>query len=478
MNLRKKSRFFATVTWILLLSLLFSMSIIADETVNTDVPADSGEIVPPTFPDVEPTDWFYDDVTSLTSLGIISGYPDGLFKPENEITNAEFVKILMVSIHADVSNELDLLLFPGHWATQYISYAYKYGIITDDEIIHGFDPSAPISRASMTKMMILALGIEPARIDDPFSDISDIYASTAYKEYLLRGYLLDNGTRIYNGAGNALRSEACAIIMRILNYRENPYEYKKEQILAGAAESALNTESELIDLFYILNREFIEEFTFTTTVPFEVWEGYYRHANLIYLEYFYTASLECSFDPVNAPNVYNVKLTFNGNTEDYKQIHSKTTEKADAIIAAIITEDMSERDKIKAIHDYLILNCAYDYNNYVMGTVQPRSRLAIGVFEDKLSVCQGYTAAFNLLCREVGIRSVVIKGTSPSSTDEHAWNLVLVDGRLYHIDVTHDDPVPDTKGKVSYRYFMLTDAEMTALGYSWDKSQANLKYFY
>lgn len=461
--------------------MLLALPAAANETGAADVSGEaSSETAPtaPEFPDVEPTDWFYNDVTNLTSLGILSGYPDGTFKPENEITNAEFVKILMESIGADVSDELELMLFPGHWATKYITYAYKNGIITDDELIHGFDPSASITRAAMTKMMILALGIEPARIDDPFSDISDMYASTAYKEYLLRGYLLEDGTRIYNGAGNALRSEACAIIMRILNYREDPYLYKKEQILSGAAANALNTESELIDLFYILNREFIEEFTFTTNIPFEVWEGYYRHANLIYLEYFYTVSLECSYDPVNAPNVYRVKLIFDGSTDDYRTLHSKTAEKVDATLASIITDEMSERDKIKAIHDYLILNCAYDYNNYVMGTVQPRSRLAIGVFEDKLAVCQGYAAAFNLLCREAGIRSVVIKGTSPASIDDHAWNMVLVDGRLYHIDVTHDDPVPDTKGKVSYRYFMLTDAEMTALGYSWDKSQANLKYFY
>ncbi len=430
----------------------------------------------PSFPDVFETDWFYNDVTRLVSLSVLSGYPDGMFYPEREITNAEFVKVLMISAGFDLSAAPTTLFFEEHWASNYISLARDHAIITDADLEAGFDPDAPITRSAMTKMMILALGIEPARIDDPFTDISDIYASTAYNEYLLRGYLLEDDTRIYNGDSNAMRSEASAIAVRIIEYREDAYEYKKNAILENASENPLNNEFELIDLFYILNREFITDFTFESAVPLEVCSEYYHHANVIHLEYFYSSYIHYKY--YTNKQIYEINLEFDPDVEQLRELHRLAEEKADKIIASIITEEMSDLDKVKAIHDYLILNCEYDYNNYIAGTIPLESRLAYGALVNRTAVCQGYCAAFNLLCYRVGIRSIGITGHAPASTDDHAWNMILLDGQIYYIDVTHDDPVPDQKGRISYKYYYLTEAEMTQLGYTWDKAQSNLKYLY
>ena len=134
----------------------------ADDTVKTE------------FSDVVADDWFYEDVTHLTSLGILNGYPDGQFHPEREITNAEFIKVLICTDTDLEPVADDSSLFAGHWASGYIAEALRRGILTESDLAYGFDPDAPISRSAMTKMMIRALGIEPARIDDPFTDISDI----------------------------------------------------------------------------------------------------------------------------------------------------------------------------------------------------------------------------------------------------------------------------------------------------------------
>ena len=429
------------------------------------------------FSDVTTDDWFYEDVTRLSSLGILNGYPDGQFHPEREITTAEFIKVLICTDTAALEPVTDSTSpFADHWASGYIAEALRRGILTEAEIASGFYPDAPISRSEMTKMMIRALGLEPARIDDPFTDISDIYASTAYNEYLLRGYPADDGSRTYNGASSALRSEAAAIALRVIEYREDAYSYKRDAILANAAENPLTTESELIDLFYILNREFITEFTFETPIPIGVWQQYYQHSNIIYVEYFYSSSVSVKY--IKGGNEYMLTLQYDRDIDELKELRSKADQKADAVIDSIITDSMSDHDKVKAIHDYIILNCEYDFDNYLLGSIPSESRMAYGVLCERKAVCQGYTAAFNLLCSKVGIRSVAIGGFAPNSSEDHSWNMVLIGGQIYYVDTTHDDPVPDRKGRTSYKYFYLTEAEMTSLGYAWDKTQSNIKYFY
>ena len=434
------------------------------------------DTVPTEFSDVVADDWFYEDVTELTSLGILNGYPDGQFHPEREITNAEFIKVLICTDTDLEPVADDSSLFAGHWASGYIAEALRRGILTESDLAYGFDPDAPISRSAMTKMMIRALGIEPARIDDPFTDISDIYASTAYNEYLLRGYPHDDGSRTYEGASSALRSEAAAIAMRVIEYREDAYAYKRDAIIANASENILTTESELIDLFYILNREFYTEFTFETSIPIGIWQRYYQHSNIIYVEYFYTSSVSIKY--LEGGNEYTITLQYDRDIDELKELHAKVDQKADAVIDSIITDSMTDQDKVKAIHDYIILNCEYDFDNYLLGTIPSESRMAYGVLCERKAVCQGYTAAFNLLCAKAGIRSIAIGGNAPNSSEDHSWNMVLVDGQIYYVDTTHDDPVPDRKGRTSYKYFYLTEAEMTSLGYVWDKSQSNIKYFY
>ena len=220
----------------------------------TEAPAPGISYAPPArkivFPDVASDDWFYDDVMTLVSDGILNGYPDGSFRPELDVTNAEFIKMIVAAVGGA---EGARAMFPESWASGYITAAYERGIITDEDLTGGFSPDKPITRSAMTKMIVLALGIEPARIDDPFTDISDMYASTAYNEYLLRGYPDGNGGRVYNGAGNASRSEAASMTVRLIEYAKDPYAFRRDAVLENASNNVLGSEFELIDLFYSLN---------------------------------------------------------------------------------------------------------------------------------------------------------------------------------------------------------------------------------
>ena len=91
--------------------------------------------------------------------------------------------------------------------------------------------------------------------------------------------------------------------------------------------------------------------------------------------------------------------------------------------------------------------------------------LARGVLIDKKAVCEGYAAAFKAFMDELSIPCKLVSGKASSNGDftgrvNHAWNRVEVGGVWYQIDVTWDDPVPDQKGKVRYKYFLLSEEEM------------------
>lgn len=425
------------------------------------------------FPDVTESDWFFADVAKLKEAGVVNGYPDGYFHPEREMTAAEFIKI--ISPNAVIEPNYVNTLFPEHWASGYINYAYDNGIITDSDLASGFDPDSKIDRYTMVKMTVAALNIEIGEYDCPFADTTDKYAAAAYNECLVRGYIGVDDLRIFDGEKNVIRSEAVAVAVRISEYRTATYDFKKNAIIENAKNNILTTERELIDLFYILNREFITEFQFTTSVSTRLLREYCEKSNVLNLEYFYNA-----FTNVTSlgDGNYVITIQYLPSIETVKNYHAKALETADRIVSDVITSEMTDLEKITALHDYLVANCEYDIENYNAGTITQESRLAYGALVNKKAVCQGYCAAFALLCDRAGVRCIVVGGNAPNSRDSHAWNMVLIDGETYHIDTTHDDPVPDKKGTVSKKYFCLTSDKMISYGYTWDKKRTELKYFY
>lgn len=125
------------------------------------------------------------------------------------------------------------------------------------------------------------------------------------------------------------------------------------------------------------------------------------------------------------------------------------------ILAEIITPGMSEVRKVLAIHDYIVNNTEYDYDNYLNGTIPRKSHLAVGPLMHGVAVCDGYARAFKLLCDYVGIECVVASGTAWSGGG-HAWNQVKVGGKWYNIDVCWDDPV-SSQPVLRYDEFLLSD---------------------
>lgn len=82
------------------------------------------------YSDVKVTDWYHDPIPFLSKHKIIEGYPDGTFRPEEPITRAEFSAIASRFSNVSGGNSNFSDVPSSHWAKRYIDFAYKEGWIT------------------------------------------------------------------------------------------------------------------------------------------------------------------------------------------------------------------------------------------------------------------------------------------------------------------------------------------------------------
>lgn len=148
--------------------------------------------------------------------------------------------------------------------------------------------------------------------------------------------------------------------------------------------------------------------------------------------------------PYNSSN--NVKISYGG---DYKigiTINRAYTQdeineinnKVDKILNENVNNNMPPKEKIRAIHDYIIDHTEYDklkYENKNDDTY--KSNTAYGVLIEGYGTCNGYADAMEIFLDKMNIINYKI------SNEEHIWNLVYLDGKWYHLDLTWDDPISD-----------------------------------
>lgn len=140
-----------------------------------------------------------------------------------------------------------------------------------------------------------------------------------------------------------------------------------------------------------------------------------------------------------------------------------TDKRTEAIIkiydlAETITKDCTtDSQRINAVHDWMVRNIAYDYDNYLAGTIPDRSGTQEGAILYGKAVCGGYAVTFCSFMDALGIECEYISGEGNGGG--HGWNRVMLNGRWRYIDVTWDDPVPDQgpNAPVCYTYYMVED---------------------
>ena len=164
--------------------------------------------------------------------------------------------------------------------------------------------------------------------------------------------------------------------------------------------------------------------------------------------------------------------------EKITNMKREVEERSNYILSKCIKTGMSDYEKELAIHDYIVLNTKYDLANYDKNTLPDSAYNVYGTLIEGIAVCEGYAKTFKMLLNKLGIESIVVSAPEIN----HAWNMVLLDGEYYHVDVTWDDPVPDKTGEVRHLYFNLSDKKMMQGEHRWDQEKypkaTNEKYSY
>lgn len=141
----------------------------------------------------------------------------------------------------------------------------------------------------------------------------------------------------------------------------------------------------------------------------------------------------------------------------------------DNVIKNNLNDNMSVREKIKVIHDYIINSTDYDElkTNNIEDTTY-FSQNAYGVLIEHYGICSGYSDAMAIFLNKLNVINYKI------SNDEHIWNLAFVEGKWLHLDLTWDDPIAENNVNRD-NYFLITTNELKALD---DKSHNFNKHIF
>ncbi len=183
-------------------------------------------------------------------------------------------------------------------------------------------------------------------------------------------------------------------------------------------------------------------------------------------------------DGINIEKLNKFKLSFDIVWADSKDEVGKIDQFVKETVNKLINEEDDSYSKLLALHRFVVDNYQYDTNKD--SPIHDTYELII----NKKGVCSAYTGLFHKLIIQAGFNARIIinnayatdkNGTSSS----HAWNLVELGGKYYHIDVTWDDPVtPFNINSPNLKYFLKSDAFMEN-DHSWNRDlyeKANEKF--
>lgn len=178
------------------------------------------------FTDVPRSHWAYEAIMDMADRGIISGYNDRMFRPDNKITRAEFAKIMIAAADIDIDRSSSVSqtfkdVNKRHWAYYYVELAKSYLTGYKSGSTYLYKPDEYAVREDIAVALVRLMGYDrtqSADLDllDNFRDEDDIskalrpYIALAVKNDLIKGF----NDRTFRPLAPITRAEAASLLYR------------------------------------------------------------------------------------------------------------------------------------------------------------------------------------------------------------------------------------------------------------------------
>ena len=170
-------------------------------------------------------------------------------------------------------------------------------------------------------------------------------------------------------------------------------------------------------------------------------------------EIFYAVSFRCrSYRDSNNLEIIPEYLFEKSKVKDHQKAMKARVEK---LVRPAVK--MTEKEKEQYIHDFICQNVHYDKLK------KPYSHEIIGPLGQGVGVCEGIAKTVKILCDNLGIWCMIaISEANPEKKIKyrHAWNIIRIDGKYYHLDATFDNSLGKNASEIRYDYFNLDDSRI------------------
>ena len=197
-------------------------------TINSTTPGSiTTDSTSTTFSDVS-AHWAKSYITAAVKAGYVSGYADGTFRPDDYVTRAQFVKMIVAAFGFTGTGDTTFVDSTSHWALPQIEIAAYNDLVTGVTKSNGtnFLPDNNISREQMAMILYRAAAKRGITLPETsaaitFSDQNSIsgYAATAVAAMQKAGIIsgsASNGETVFTPQGNATRAQAVKMIQGLL----------------------------------------------------------------------------------------------------------------------------------------------------------------------------------------------------------------------------------------------------------------------
>jgi len=434
----------------------------------------------------------------LNQLGLLQGTGSHNYDLKRSPTRAESVAMLIRL----TGNEEEALRYKGSaspfydvpvWADKYISYAYQNGL-TKGVSKSQFGSSLVINSNQYITLLLRALGYSDDEGDFSYADPRNLAAGIGLldswnenPEFLRADMvLLSYNALLTTPKGSdaplfesLLKSgilseedwERAFALNDIVIVPRSNYEWKKTASITvsekgelhGIFRKALEKIPAVIDVNIPAGKE--SEYRDFVKSTFDSLFGFAKEFKIS----FYNRSGMISLIPKYSKGYSCMAYLKNPTVPVSDEIKTLAMKGFDIFKEELLYKkyNATEYELVKAIHDYIVNALEYDLHN------RPGADDIDGALNAGKATCGGYSALFQFLAELSGLEAETVYGRARNANgviENHAWNMVKVGGAWYHMDVTWDDPITNTKeGVIRYTYFLLGDDDISK-DHTWSRN--------